>query len=594
MVILYAHTDYTVGVKGGRILSTAPPYGQRRFSVLDREMSFILYPSLARELSIEGSVNYKVYLRSSVKRTAHLNITLYEADATDNTKRVSSALIALPVENQINPYVLGIPLKYTFSKDSTIIFSIIAREDVSTLTIFWDEETTDTYVALPIRRGFRAFDLQALDSTEYPIVGANITIIVGDVRVWTGRTDTSGRVIAFLPRSDESLQDIVVRWKDVIVNKTSYRTTEDSKIRLKCEVYNLELFTRDLLGSPVDGSAVIVRRNGSVITEGKTSGEGKVEFPQLPASMYDIETKNNLTVLVIPVTISQNVPIQLTSDVSQEIQLNLLKPWLLSSASTALIILAAASTTVTLLRRRKRSIRKYDFDYFDVLSGGGIPSSSSVMITGLPGSGKTILAISLLIKSLRSGNSCIFITNSDFPANIRRELIAFALNLEEYEKSSKFLFIDCYSASGGQESSEQHKISAVGDLTGLGMQVSACLEKLGQNTDVFLDSLTPLFTMLRDDYIANFVHSVGAKTKGVNGHFFYTLGTGIGKTGLSTIEAASDCVVEIASTEESGDVRRRLRIKKLKKKHVERWIEFTVDADRGIIFRRAMGSKSEN
>jgi KaiC/GvpD/RAD55 family RecA-like ATPase len=145
--------------------------------------------------------------------------------------------------------------------------------------------------------------------------------------------------------------------------------------------------------------------------------------------------------------------------------------------------------------------------------------------------------------------------------------------------------------SGGQASPEDHKVSAVGDLTGLGVQVSTCLDKLGQNTDVFIDSLTPLFTMLRNDYIANFVHSVGAKTKGINGRFFYTLGTGIEKEGLNTIEAVSDCVIETSSTEESGEYRRRMRIKKMKKKHVETWTEFRVDSDKGIVFRssRAKG-----
>ena len=115
--------------------------------------------------------------------------------------------------------------------------------------------------------------------------------------------------------------------------------------------------------------------------------------------------------------------------------------------------------------------------------------------------------------------------------------------------------------------------------------MSSCLEKLGQNTDVFLDSLTPLFTMLRDDYISNFVHSVGAKTKGVNGRFFYTLGTGIGKKGLSTIEAVSDCVIEVTSSEESDEYHRRLRIKKLKQSHIERWVDFRVDSEKGIVFR---------
>lgn len=593
MVILYAHTDYTVGVKDGKILSTAPPYGQRRSAILDKEIRFVLYPSLAQELDIQGSVNYRLYLRSPVKRSVHLNISLYEVPTEGNSKRVSSAVVALPVDNQINPYVLGIPLSDTFSKGSTVLFSIIPRPDVSSLVIFWDDAQTDTYVALPIKRGFKVLELRAVDLGEEPIVGANITVSIGENRIWTGRTDSTGWARALVPKSGETLYDITVTWKNTIVNRTLYHTAEDAKTQLKCRVYRLELLTRDLIGQPVEGVVVTLLRNDTLVGEGKTSSEGKIQFNQLPESEYRIGARYNLTILTLSLSATQNITLQLSSNANREIDLPVLRPWVMNSGVAIFLALVAMASATTVLRRRKKAFHEYDFGYFDVIAGGGIPPSSSVMISGLPGSGKTILTVQLLLKSLRSGNPCIFITNVDFPSNIRRDLKIFEPKIDEYEKSSKLIFIDCYSASGGQQSPEEHKIPAVGDLTGLGVQVSACLEKLGQNTDVFFDSLTQLFTMLRDDYISNFVHSVGAKTKGVNGRFFYTLGTGISKEGVHTIEAVSDCVIEMSTTEESGEYHTRLRIKKMKKKHIEGWMEFRVDDDKGIIFRSTRSRNKE-
>jgi KaiC/GvpD/RAD55 family RecA-like ATPase len=585
MVILYAHTDYRVSVKGGNILSTAPPYGQSRSAILNREINFTLYPSLTKELETQGSVNYRLYLRSPSKRTVHLNLSLLEVDVEGVSKHVSSALVALPVGDQISQYILGIPLSHTFSEDSTILFSITPGEDASSLVIFWDGEQTDTYVALPIKGGFNVLDIQTLDSRETPIAGANVTILTADARIWTGRTDSTGWARALLPKGTETTHQIIVRWRDEIVNETFHNISGDSKIQLKCSVYSLELFARDLVGSPVEGATVTLLTNDTIIGEGKTAGDGSIRFAQLPESEYNVEVRYNLTFLIIALPTSQNITLQLSSSVSREVVLQLLKPWIINSGVAIFLMFVATTSAATLLRHRKRSVHEYDFSYFDLLTGGGIPQSSSVMISGLPGSGKTILSTQLLIKSLRGGNPCIFITNLDYPSNLRRDLKTFEPNLEEYEKSSKLIFIDCYSASGGQPSPEVHKVSAVGDLTGLGVQVSACLDKLGQNTDVFIDSLTPLFTMLRNDYIANFVHSVGAKTKGINGRFFYTLGTGIEKEGLNNIEAVSDCVIETSSTEESGEYRRRIRVKKMKKKHVERWTEFRVDGDKGIVFR---------
>ena len=58
----------------------------------------------------------------------------------------------------------------------------------------------------------------------------------------------------------------------------------------------------------------------------------------------------------------------------------------------------------------------------------------------------------------------------------------------------------------------------------------------------------------------------------------------IGKKGLNAIEAVCDSVIELSSTDEEGEYQRKLRIKKMKRKHIERWIDFRVDGDKGIIF----------
>ncbi|MBS7623084.1 hypothetical protein KEJ39_05345 [Candidatus Bathyarchaeota archaeon] len=587
MVILYAHTDYAVGAKDGKILSTAPPYGQRRSAILDKEIRFILYPPLSQELHIQGSVNYKLHLRSPVKRSVQLNISLYEVEAEGSIRRVSTVSVALPVEDQINPYVLGIPLIHTFSEGSTVVFSIIPRSDVQPLVIFWDDPQSDTYVALPIKEAFKVLELRALDLVGEPLAGAHISVVAGESRIWDGRTDPTGWVKALVPRVEEIYYEVTVRWMNIVVNRTLYRTVGDAKTQLRCRVYRLELLALDLARMPVGGVQVAILRNDTLISEGKTSGDGRIQFNQLPESEYTIGVRYDFTILMLPLTASQNITLHLLSNTDRKIDLPVLKPWVVDSAILGSFALMATVSVATMLRRRKKAMYEYDFEYIDEITGGGIPASSSVMISGQPGSGKTVLATQLLLKSLRSGNRCIFITNVDFPSNIRREISNFEPKIEEYERNSRLIFIDCYSALSGQQSCEEHRIPAVGDLTGLGVQISECLEKLGQNTDVFFDSLTPLFTILRDEYICSFVHSVGAKTKGVKGRFIYTLGSGVNKKGLQAIESISDCIIETSMTEVSGEYRTMLRIKKMMKKHLEGWTEFRVQDGKGVTFRTA-------
>ncbi|WP_455368560.1 RAD55 family ATPase [[Eubacterium] cellulosolvens] len=593
IVDLYAHTDYTMGVKDGRILSTAPPYGERRSAILDREINFTLYPTLTRDIKIEGSVNYRIHLRSPVKKTVNLNISLYEIGTETEIQQVSSALIALPVEDKISKYVLGIPISHTFRNESTILFSIIPDPNIQSLTLYWDDEQTETSVSLPIplEETFNIFNLTIIDSKDIPLAGANVTILVDDRRLWTGRSDSIGQVRALVPKSGDTVYEFIVIWKSIIVNRTLYHTSENLEIQIRCTVYTLELLVRDLLGFPVEETAVVLLKNDTVVEEGNTTIEGRLTFLQLSGSQYDVQISRELLILFIPISVSNHFKIQLSSDTSREMTLNIVKPWLINSLLLIFIISASTLLVLNLFRKRKKGFREYDFDYFYKMAGGDIQSSSSVMISGLPGSGKTVLLTQFLINSLRNGNPCIFIVNLDFPSNIRNYLKSFEPDIDKYEKVSKLIFIDCYSASGGKESSEKHQISSMGDLTGLGVQLSSCLEELGQDTDVFLDSLTPLFTMLRDEYIANFIHSVGAKTKGVNGRFFYTVGSAVGRKGLSAIEAVCDSVIELSSADEEGEYQKKLRIKKMKRKHLENWIDFRVDGDKGIIFRTRNSKK---
>ncbi|MBS7650564.1 MAG: RAD55 family ATPase [Candidatus Bathyarchaeia archaeon] len=589
-VILYAHTDPAVGTRGGNILSTAPPYGQQRFATLDKQVTFTLHPHLASNLIVDGSVNYRLYLRSQDKMTAHLNISLFEVKASGDLLRVSSAIISLPVEEQIGQYVIGIPIRHSFSHGSTIIFSIASQEDEKPIILFWDAERTDTYVSLPIGGGFITITLQAMDMNEVPVSGADISIFIDNIRVWVGRTGRMGFAEVVLPRYASGSAEIILSLKDVIINRTKQFNLEDTNIQLRCKVYSLQVEVLDILGSPVEEANVLILRNGSVIGKEKTSEKGNVKFPQLPESVYSIEVDYELAILAITVPLAEKTLHDLSSNENVKIRLPLLSPWILNSGIVTFILIAAISTTIS-IRKRKRRVVEYDFSYFDVISGGGISPSSTVMILGPPGSGKSVLTNHFLMSSLKNGNPCLFITNVEFPSNIRKELKTFEPRITEYEKASKLIFIDSYSALGGQESTEEYSISSIEDLTGLGVKISACLGKLGRNTDVFLDSLTPLFAILKGGYITNFVHSIGAKTKGLNGRFFYTLGTNVKKEELNMVESISDCIIEMSISDKDDENRRRLRIKKMKKKHIESWTDFRIDGDRGLIFRVKSGGK---
>ncbi len=75
----------------------------------------------------------------------------------------------------------------------------------------------------------------------------------------------------------------------------------------------------------------------------------------------------------------------------------------------------------------------------DKMLFGGIPSGNLVMLTGCPGTGKTILALSFLLQGAKEGIKSLYISLNEPVQNIRKHALMVGLDLEEYEKKGLLL-----------------------------------------------------------------------------------------------------------------------------------------------------------
>ena len=186
---------------------------------------------------------------------------------------------------------------------------------------------------------------------------------------------------------------------------------------------------------------------------------------------------------------------------------------------------------------------------------------------------------------LAAGKGCLYVTNVEYPSKIRESMRTLGLRADEAVKNGKLLFIDSYSALGGATSTEEYSVSSHTDLTGLGMEISKGLQKLDPGADVYIDSLTPLLSILKMDYLLNFLQSIAARVKANGGKLCMTIGTGIEKGDLTKLEEASDCVIETQLQELRGGQRRRMRVKKMRgQAYIDKWINFNVETEKGIVF----------
>jgi len=244
-------------------------------------------------------------------------------------------------------------------------------------------------------------------------------------------------------------------------------------------------------------------------------------------------------------------------------------------------------------KRRGKSSETLGFDFFDKMIGGDIPIGSSVLIVGGTASGKSLLCQQLAYKYLNEGKACLFASYDDFPAKIRENMKSFGWDLATQEHDNNFAFIDCYSSRARKVSQERYSIQQPFALTELSIVSSTAIDDAKEAPKLlFLDSATALFTNLDPSRVMSFLQDRGAKMKGENGIFIFTLGEGVIKPDIvNRLEEATDGIIELNIYGEDGERRRRMRVKKLRgQRHLNEWVPYDIEADAGIVFLRSKNS----
>jgi KaiC/GvpD/RAD55 family RecA-like ATPase len=228
------------------------------------------------------------------------------------------------------------------------------------------------------------------------------------------------------------------------------------------------------------------------------------------------------------------------------------------------------------------------FDYFNKIIGGEIPLGSSVLITGGPSSGKSTLCEQLAYKYLTEKKGCVFVSYDNLPVQIRKDMKMLGWDLHKYEQEGACIFVDGYSSLAGTSSQEKHSVQQPFALTELGIVISAAWKEINDAPKtLFLDSATSLFTNLDTSRVIGFLQDRGAKTKVGDGIFVFTLAEGtIEPNFANRLEEIVDCIIELDVHEEQGKDLKRIRVKKLRgQSHVEEWVIFRIEPNRGIVFK---------
>jgi KaiC/GvpD/RAD55 family RecA-like ATPase len=494
-----------------------------------------------------------------------------EANVTDSigAYRLTDAIFAItgpngtigrtqPVQRSIDAYAVAYGLNITLPNGSWQISLEIQDPSRHTYTF------SDRIWVAP----FSQVKVSVVDSSREPLGNATVQISYQQLQTWSSITNATGWTAFALPSSKVlGPFNLTVYWLGV---QTVQPLSVIGQTTAVVVVHTLNKPLRVIAsGLPVPWATVRVLKGDKILGQGVTGYDGTVTIKDLPSGNYTLNIRYFFSETNLTINIDSSEPSTLTLAVPHQTEL-------------LAVGIALASVTLIGLDRKRRKTYPQNSSYFNQMTSGGLPETCFALVVGNSGAGKTILLETLAIEHLSKGPS-VYITNTEYPSKIRESMNS--LKMMTGDEMAKVTFIDAYSAIGGTSSTERYGVSSHTDLTGLGLQISKCLDETGPNTDVYLDSVSPLLADLRVSYFLSFLNSIAVKVKANNGKLCATTGVAIEKSDLTKIEEVADCVIETQLQESRRGQTRRLRIKKLRgKPYMDKWVSFRVESGKGIVF----------
>jgi KaiC/GvpD/RAD55 family RecA-like ATPase len=87
---------------------------------------------------------------------------------------------------------------------------------------------------------------------------------------------------------------------------------------------------------------------------------------------------------------------------------------------------------------------------FDEIVNGGIPKRNVVLLSGGPGTGKSIFGYQFLYNGLKRGEPGVLVALEEHPVQVRVSMSQFGWDVTEYEKEGTFAIVDAFTAGIGE------------------------------------------------------------------------------------------------------------------------------------------------
>ncbi|KUH32306.1 hypothetical protein APY94_10445 [Thermococcus celericrescens] len=220
----------------------------------------------------------------------------------------------------------------------------------------------------------------------------------------------------------------------------------------------------------------------------------------------------------------------------------------------------------------------------DEVLHGGIPERNVVLLSGGPGTGKTIFSQQFLWGGIQNGEPGIYVALEEHPLQVRGNMAGFGWDVRKYEEEGLFAMVDAFTAGVGK--SREYERYIVHDLTDIKEFIDVlrtAIKDIGAKR-VVIDSVTTLY--INKPAMAR---SVVMQLKrvlaglGVTGILVSQISAGERGFGGPGVEHGVDGIIRLDLDEIDGKLKRSLIVWKMRgTSHSMRRHPFEI-TDRGIV-----------
>ena len=217
----------------------------------------------------------------------------------------------------------------------------------------------------------------------------------------------------------------------------------------------------------------------------------------------------------------------------------------------------------------------------------GVIPSSSLLLVGPTGVGKTIFCKHFLYNGLKIDEPIIYVTTSETPEEIESSMKTFGLDISPYKEKNMVRIVDGCSWKIGRSSSSKYAVDSQQNyLTAISIKIKKAQQDYNNIRFVF-DSVSELTALCDPDSVLNFLQVLTTKIRLAGGKAIFTVATGAhDKNFMNLLRLTFDGILEMKLDETGNEIKKLLRIFSLKGiGHKTSWTPFEI-TDKGISLQR--------